>query len=163
MPSSILVVCVGNLCRSPMAAALLARRLPACTAISAGIAARDGEPADPQACEVMQAHGIDLSSHRARRLNELMCAQAELILVMEHAHRRHIERAVPVVRGRVFGFGLMPVPPDEFAWLDILDPYRGPRAGFERCAQTLVRAADAWARRLAGLSMTGVSNNAGTH
>ena len=79
MPASLLVVCHANLCRSPMAAALLAQRMPEWQVLSAGIAARDGAPADPRACAALRAHGLDLAAHRARLLDAALCAQAALV------------------------------------------------------------------------------------
>src|SRR2546428_9163909 len=66
------IVCTGNICRSPMAEALLARRLRdrgiEGTVTSAGISALVGYPADAMARELMTARGLDLGAHRARQL-----------------------------------------------------------------------------------------------
>src|SRR3954470_16771692 len=64
----VLFVCVGNVCRSPMAAAVLEHRARNLVVKSAGLAALVGEPAVPHALELMREKGIDLSRHRARQL-----------------------------------------------------------------------------------------------
>src|SRR6188768_1165979 len=106
MRASLLVVCHANLCRSPMAAALLAQRMPEWQVLPAGIPAPDRVPADPRACDALRAYGLDLAAHRARLLDAALCAQAALVLVMEHAQRRYIEQRFPFARGRVFSLGV---------------------------------------------------------
>jgi protein-tyrosine phosphatase len=152
MRTPLLVVCHANLCRSPMVAALLAQRLPDWPVVSAGIAARDGEPADPRACDAMQALGLDLSAHRARRLDAALCRQAALVLVMEHAQRRFVEQRFGFARGRVFSLGVAIDAHGMARHFDIDDPYRGPRAGFDACAAALANAIEVWAGRIASLA-----------
>lgn len=86
----VLVVCTANRCRSPMAAALLARalqylRTPAEVG-SAGVAATDGIPCTDDAAAVMAARGIDLSSHRSTRLRACHLDWADLVIAMECRH-----------------------------------------------------------------------------
>jgi protein-tyrosine phosphatase len=152
MPASLLVVCHANLCRSPMAAALLAQRMPQWRVLSAGIAARIGAPADPRACDALRAHGLDLSAHRARLLDASLCAQAALVLVMEHAQRRYIEQRFAFARGRVFSLGVALDAAGVPRYFDIADPYRGRPEGFDACATTVARAIDVWAGRLAAFA-----------
>ncbi|HEY3600017.1 MAG TPA: low molecular weight protein-tyrosine-phosphatase [Paraburkholderia sp.] len=163
MKPSILVVCHANVCRSPIAEGLLARRLPHFIVASAGVAASDGQPADPLACEVMQARGIDISAHRSRRLDARLCEEAALLLVMELEQRRYIERCFPLVRGRVFSLGLNVEPHGAAAYFDIADPHRGPRAAFEACATQMIHAIDAWARRIETLPVAAPSIDAGAY
>ena len=56
----VLVLCMGNLCRSPYAAALLAERMPELEVRSAGLNAADGHPAEPRAVEVARRRGVAL-------------------------------------------------------------------------------------------------------
>ena len=89
---NILVVCIGNICRSPMAEGLLKHALVACnkdgcTVSSAGLSALTGHPPDPKACQLMIEKGIDISYYRACQLNKEMIRKADLILVMESAHK----------------------------------------------------------------------------
>jgi len=123
------MVCVGNICRSPMAAAVLASRLRALgrpgSVDSAGVAVREGTPADPIARELMRERGLDISRHRARQLTPELLADFELVLVMEEGLKREVEQLHPPARGRVQRLG-------RFGGFDIPDPYGGTRADFER-------------------------------
>ncbi|MFS9669038.1 protein tyrosine phosphatase, partial [Klebsiella pneumoniae] len=64
----ILVVCVGNICRSPIGEALLQQQHPNLTVKSAGLSALVGEGADDKAIQVMDEWNIDIRSHRAQQL-----------------------------------------------------------------------------------------------
>src|SRR5688500_11611191 len=102
MFSRVLMVCVGNICRSPMAEALWAKmgpQGPGVQVASAGIGALVGHPADPLALELMRERGLDLSAHRARQLTAQMINDFELILVMEAGHQRAVESMAPTARG----------------------------------------------------------------
>ncbi len=79
----VIVICFGNICRSPFAGELLAARRPDLEVRSAGLEARDGKPAEAGAQRVAQRHGIDLSRHGAHRLREEDVAWADVILAME--------------------------------------------------------------------------------
>lgn len=141
--SGVLFICVGNVCRSPMAAAALRRSL-ATTAHrpsigSAGLQALVGEPADPLAVQLMQEKGADLSDHRGRQLTPELASEFELILAMEEDHVRAVERFFPPARGRVRRLG-------HFGDFDIPDPYRKPRAAFEHSLALIERGIDDFLR-----------------
>jgi low molecular weight protein-tyrosine phosphatase len=140
---SILVVCHANLCRSPLAEALLRRALPHLTIRSAGIAARGGAPAAQGACDAARLRGLDLSVHRAQALTALACARADLILVMETAQRRRLEARYPFTRGRVFNLAGPGVGPP-----DVADPYGGPPETFAACLDHLERCVTHWRDRI---------------
>jgi protein-tyrosine phosphatase len=137
----ILVVCIGNICRSPVAEALLKQQLPDKTIWSAGLGALVGNAADPMAMETAAAHGLDLSAHRAQQLTGWMCQSAELILVMEQSHKTEIEELYPLVRGKVFRLG-------ELGKFDIVDPYRQPKAAFDTAYAHIARGVADWAPRI---------------
>ncbi|HEX4903563.1 MAG TPA: hypothetical protein VFV42_12175 [Acidimicrobiales bacterium] len=90
---SILVVCTGNICRSPLAAALLASRADAAGAevdiTSAGFVTAD-RPSPPEIVELMAARGLDGSAHRSRRIDAGELRTHDLILCMERAHVREV-------------------------------------------------------------------------
>jgi protein-tyrosine phosphatase len=91
-PLRILVVCTANLCRSPMAAGLLARGLarsgvPA-EVQSAGVSTRDGALPPGDVVAVMREYGVDLSDHRSRTLGSTMVQEAHLVLAMAREHLR---------------------------------------------------------------------------
>jgi protein-tyrosine phosphatase len=97
----ILVVCTGNICRSPMAEGLLRQMLSKKKKAnvhihSAGTHGLDSQPAAPFAIQAAAEMGIDISGHRARSLDRDMVAKADLILVMEPFHREIVGRAVPL-------------------------------------------------------------------
>jgi protein-tyrosine phosphatase len=102
MVFSVLVVCTGNSCRSPMAHVLLADLLTGAPAFvySAGTGAPVGAPATAAAIEVMREPGLDLTRHRAQQLEPGMVRAADLILVMEALHRDYVVELVPEARGR---------------------------------------------------------------
>lgn len=140
MFSEVLVICVGNICRSPMAETLLRHRLPDAGVLvhSAGIGALPGAPMDPRAEAVLNALQITTLPHIARQVDRQMLRQAELILLMEQAHQSNILRLAPEVRGKTFLIG---------KWqqeLEIADPYRGPKSAFEQTFEALSLCVDDW-------------------
>ena len=141
MTRRILVICAGNVCRSPVAAAMLERELPGRTVESAGLTALVGEPAEPLAIELAAMRGLDLRSHRARQVSGEMCHAADLILVMELRHKTALAQRYPLAWGKVFRLG-------EAGEFDIADPYRQSRPVFEAVCADIARGAAAWAMRI---------------
>jgi len=137
MISRVLFVCSGNLCRSPMAAGLFARLLPEVSVTSAGLDAPVGEPAAQEAVAVLRSHGIDLSGHRAVRLSDAMCRDADLILVMTVAQRRELEARHPFARGKVFLVRA-------FDSVDVFDPVGESRERFDACYALLATGLADW-------------------
>ncbi len=146
MFNKILVVCVGNICRSPAGERILKTKLPAKHVSSAGIATQKsgltGKPADVMACEVMGQFGFDLSGHQAQQLTPELCRDYDLILVMEKGHIEAVTNIAPEARGKTMLFG---------QWIgqrDIPDPYRQSREAFEHSLTLVEQAAQAWATKL---------------
>jgi protein-tyrosine phosphatase len=135
----ILMVCVGNVCRSPMAEGLLCDRLArrgfGARVESAGLGALVGRPADPIAVELLAERGVDISAHRARQLTPEILFAAELVFVMETIHQRDIERLMPSTRGRVHLIG-------RYGGFEVPDPYQQPRPAFERALELIERGLD---------------------
>lgn len=147
MIRSVLVVCVGNICRSPVGERLLAARLQsrgaAIAVTSAGIGALVGHPADETASEVAAAQGLSLDGHIARQFTRTLGMEHDLILTMEPGHRREIINAAPDLSGRVMLF-------DHWqGGVGLADPYRQPRAVHERIFAQIDAAGTAWAAKLA--------------
>jgi protein-tyrosine phosphatase len=140
----ILVVCVGNICRSPMAEALLKRALRGqdeITVESAGLGALVGHPAADYSLELMDEMGEDISGHRARQIHPDMVAAADLVLVMEAGHKRAIDDADPTARGKVRRLG-------EWQDKDIDDPYRQPKAAFADALEDIKAGVSLWAEKI---------------
>lgn len=142
---NILVVCIGNICRSPMAEGLLAAALPEAQVASVGLGALVGEPADAMARELMQERGIPIEGHRARQINSEVCQRADLILVMDGEQRREIEERYLFASGKVFRLC-------EFSDQDVPDPYRAGRASFERSLTLIEDGTQQWVKRISRVS-----------
>ena len=104
----IVLVCTGNTCRSPMAETLLKELLrqkfgneDAVQVLSAGVAAGTGGMASPQAVEVMESRGLDLTGHCSRPLDDAVMNVADLVLTMTRGHQAAIQAAWPDMHDRV--------------------------------------------------------------
>ncbi|MHA7847608.1 arsenate reductase/protein-tyrosine-phosphatase family protein [Serratia sp. D1N4] len=142
MFDSILVVCVGNICRSPTGERLLKTKLPDKEISSAGLGALVGKAADSTAIEVANHNGLSLEGHQGQQLTASMCRSNDLILVMEKGHIDAVCKLAPEVRGKTMLFG---------HWLeqcDIADPYRQSREAFEFVYRLLDESAQKWANAL---------------
>ncbi len=104
----ILFVCTGNICRSPLAEALLKRALHEravedVSVESAGTGAWDGAPASEGAYLVALERGLDLSGHRARLLTREIVEDAAMILTMARHHRARVHELGGEGRVHVLG------------------------------------------------------------
>lgn len=124
----ILVVCYGNICRSPLAVSLLERALRRAglerryAVRSAGVGALPGTPAANGAQAIAESDGLDLGAHRARRLTREMAHEADYIIALDEV----VEEEIAIVAGDV------PV----ILW-PVDDPYGGPAAGYARAFQEI--------------------------
>lgn len=139
----ILVVCIGNICRSPVAEAMLRQALPNKQLSSAGLGALVGQGVEPTARELAEAEGLDVTDHRARQLTREMLTDADLILVMSPGQRRAVGELAPQALGKTMLLGKWL--PDE---PEIPDPYRKSREAFEHVHGLLAAAVGEWARKL---------------
>lgn len=142
MINSILTVCIGNVCRSPVAEAFLRERLPALEIASAGLDAPLGRGASPLMVDLARSAGLDLTSHHARRFNDARPAQYDLILVMERSHLDMVARRQPTLRPRTM---LLTEWSDK---VDIKDPIREGREFNASVFEQIRAACMTWALKL---------------
>ncbi|WP_307190346.1 DUF4012 domain-containing protein [Gordonia desulfuricans] len=171
-PTSILFVCTGNICRSPIGERVL-RDLAAwsgaqVTVTSAGVGAANGQPMHPSSVEVLTEHGYDAAGFESRYLRPQILEESDLVLTMTREHRAACQRALPARWRRMFTLAefvklLGDAPADAEGLselvadrgrvdtnaddLDIADPMGKPTAEFERCfaeIEPLVGSVAAW-------------------
>jgi len=135
---TIVFVCTANICRSPMAAALMRRRLTALglsdeiEVKSAGVWAREGLGASDGSVTVLARQGISLIDHRSQPMTAQLLKQADIVLVMEEGHRRSLFYLEPKHLRKVFLLSEL-VRRSE----DIADPYGGPIEDYVKTAAQL--------------------------
>ncbi|KZW98842.1 phosphotyrosine protein phosphatase [Pseudoalteromonas luteoviolacea] len=144
MFDSILVVCAGNICRSPTAEYVLKHKLKETkiSVSSAGLTALEGKAADPMAREIASSHGIEMNEHQGRQLTSQLIASNSVILVMEERHLTDLCNRYPQARGKTFLLG---------KWLgdkEIPDPYRQSKEAFEHVYELIDSACSAWQKYL---------------
>ena len=142
MIQSILVVCTGNICRSPLGERLLQQHMPALSIASAGTCGLAGHPADRRARQIAAMHGLSLADHVARPLTAAMMREYDLILAMEPGQINRISLMAPEVRGKALLFG---------QWLrvqEIPDPYGKSIEAFDYVFRLLGEASQEWTNRL---------------
>lgn len=148
-PRGILILCHGNICRSPYARAVLQRRLAqhglqAVRVDSAGFIGPDRPPPD-LALQVARHRGYDLRTHRSRLVTTDALAAADLVLVMDRTQRRRLRPLLGANAPRILLLG--DFDPEPIATRAIRDPVDGPPELFEevynrleRCLGTVVGA-----------------------
>jgi protein-tyrosine phosphatase len=100
---TILTVCSGNICRSPLAELLIRSALGGLVEVSsAGIIAKPGDRMPAEMLEVSMELGVDGSAHRARYLTEADVLRADLVLCMARSHRKAVVELVPRNSRKVF-------------------------------------------------------------
>lgn len=101
---SVLMVCSGNLCRSPIAEQLLRARTSGypISISSAGTIADDGKPMPDEAAAISRRYGGDPSNHYSRLLSEAQLRDADLVLTATRAHRSAVVQMLPRMSRRAF-------------------------------------------------------------
>jgi RpiB/LacA/LacB family sugar-phosphate isomerase len=102
---TILFICTGNVCRSPMAEALFRHAMRGrgeFRVFSAGIGALDGQPPTPHSVRAMRELGVDISTQRSRTLTTDLVRQADIILGMTHSHADTVALLYPPAAEKTF-------------------------------------------------------------
>ena len=128
----VIVVCKGNICRSPFLAEYLNKKASykGVSFISAGLKSQESNVPPHNAIESASRFGIDLSSHRARLLKDEDVKSADLIVGMEPIH--HLEFCLRYIRWRR-KFLLLRALEDAPESLKLSDPFGRDRGGFQEC------------------------------
>jgi RpiB/LacA/LacB family sugar-phosphate isomerase len=132
---TILFVCTGNICRSPMAEGLFrhaTRGRSDCRAISAGVGAMEGQPPSPHAVRALKELGIDISQQRSRMLTPDLVEQADYIFGMTHSHVDSVNLLFPQATEKMFLLREFDETLDEFE-KDITDPIGGSYETYAYC------------------------------
>jgi len=135
---TVLMICTGNICRSPMAEGLLRTRLTRegladrIQVRSSGTHGIDGSPASAYAIVALHRMGIDIRGHRARTVTQQAIDDADLLLVMTHRHISFIEQHFRRTEGKLYLLSEM-IGQD----FDVDDPYGGPEMEYVQCAHQL--------------------------
>src|SRR5215469_3812792 len=102
---TILFVCTGNVCRSPMAEGLFRHAVQGrgdFRVLSAGLGALDGQPPTPHSVAAMKEIGIDITRHYSRSLTAELVRDADLILGMTHSHVDTVALLYPPAAEKTF-------------------------------------------------------------
>lgn len=142
----VLFVCLGNICRSPMAEGALRHATLAhgldWTIDSAGTGNwHAGDPPDPRAQAMAAAHGVDITGLRARAVCRHDFERFDLVLAMDHSNLANLRRLAPARPGLILSLALDLVPGR--AGESVADPYYGDESGFLRTwrdAEAIARA-----------------------
>lgn len=146
MIRSVLTVCTGNICRSPLAEAYLRQTCPDLRVSSAGLHAVVGHDVDTQSAEAAAHHNITLAPHSARQFTTDIGRENDLILVLDSGHRREIANQWSPMLGKTFLLG-------HFSnGAEVPDPYRLPMGHHLRAAELIVEYCDMWITQIEAMN-----------
>lgn len=150
MKTKILMVCLGNICRSPLAEGILKSKIDTHTVFvdSAGTGHwHVGQLPDPRSIEIAKNHGIDLTNQRGRQFTQKDFEDFDFIFVMDASNKENVlqlakntseAKKVQLILDEIFPFENVDVP----------DPYYGGDQGFESVYQMLDQACEEIVKRL---------------
>jgi len=141
MYKNILIICTGNMCRSPMAEGILRKKAANYPLYisSAGTHAVDGLGASFNAIDVAQDAGVDISGHSSRLLTETLLEKADIVFAMEQDHLDFVNRFFPEYADKVHLLRTFGRDDEEGIDREIDDPVGGSRALYEQCFRILER------------------------
>lgn len=140
----IVVVCTGNICRSPMGERLLAHALQNeaeplrnLKVISAGTHAANGQPASYHSVKALDKVGIDLTDHKSRPVDQAMLERAVAVFCMSQGHRDILVALYPEYAGRIHLFREFLRQP---GYADITDPFGMNSVAYQSSLDSMVEA-----------------------
>jgi protein-tyrosine phosphatase len=141
---------MGNICRSPVATAMLKQHLPEKEIKSAGLTAMVDEGVEPTAKALAEADGIDVSQHKAQQLTAEHLQWADLILVMSQNQRSLIGNKDPVAMGKtmLLGHWIQATGTRANNGADIPDPYKKSAEVFKHIHVLLLQSTKLWASKI---------------
>lgn len=142
MVKTVLTVCTGNICRSPVTEAVLRAGLPDLHVGSAGLHALVGHDTDPDSAAAAAAQGIVVGPHAARQFDDGIGRAADVILVMETHHRRDIGARWPHLLGKTFLLGHFD------SAQEVPDPHRQGPGMHAQAVGIIARCSASWIRQL---------------
>jgi protein-tyrosine phosphatase len=150
MNTKILMVCLGNICRSPLAEGLLKSKVDPKKVLVESAGTGDwhiGQLPDKRSIKVAEEHGLDITDQRGRQFNTADFDRFDMIFVMDNSNYEDVlalarneedQKKVHLILNEVF-------PNDD---LDVPDPYMGGESGFKNVYDMLDQATDKIAERL---------------
>jgi protein-tyrosine-phosphatase/predicted ATP-grasp superfamily ATP-dependent carboligase len=118
----VLILCYGNICRSPLAAAFATRLMPNSFIESAGFYQTTGRPSPEFVLAAAKMSGVDLAAHRSKCVDEKMIDEADLILIMDISNYEFLKKLFPRALEKTLFLGMFLPDPE----LEIKDPYDNP-------------------------------------
>ena len=139
---SVLVLCWGNVCRSPLAERYLEARCQNqkldLTVDSAGLGETEGRESPRLAIEIAADYGVDLSNHRSIRTQPADVSAADVVFVMDYNNYYSLTTRHVGARHKTFFLGALDDDPSS----QIVDPFGSDRAGFEETYDRIATAID---------------------
>ncbi|MDC1499061.1 low molecular weight phosphotyrosine protein phosphatase [Amylibacter sp.] len=142
MITNLLVVCTGNICRSPVAEFVLRDRFPDIDVRSAGLHALVGRDVDRASATAARHLGVRVTPHAARQFTTQIGSEADLILVMDRGHLEEVRNLFPDYSAKCF------VLRHHCGGGDVPDPYKLGLANHYRAIELILEASDDWNQKI---------------